>query len=224
MINAAISRENISDSNGHHNFLQTGNFASHSHVQLHPHTQSHFLGNRHGAHIHSYASKKSHKISVGPHGKFVGNSVFQKLASNRNTSATGVGVGIGGDGCTGGVMDTSSVTSTTNCANPLVHPTEGRKSKLRRFNSHDTCTNMFSVADFEHARLARRNDIELNQRLQRHVRNNYKDDRSDFAAYYNGRLRILSSGLSTSDCSNADARLLKQNNNVSAYVFSANVK
>jgi len=45
-----------------------------------------------------------------------------------------------------------------------------RKPKLRRFNSHDTSSNMFSVADFENARLARRNEIELNQRLARRLR------------------------------------------------------
>eukprot|EP00099_Drosophila_melanogaster_P007771 NP_001260445.1 B4, isoform C [Drosophila melanogaster] len=45
-----------------------------------------------------------------------------------------------------------------------------RKPKLRRFNSHDTSSNMFSVADFENARLARRNEIELNQRRARRVR------------------------------------------------------
>ncbi|KAI8042607.1 uncharacterized protein LOC128263268 isoform X1 [Drosophila gunungcola] len=45
-----------------------------------------------------------------------------------------------------------------------------RKPKLRRFNSHDTSSNMFSVADFENARLARRNEIELNKRLERRLR------------------------------------------------------
>lgn len=45
-----------------------------------------------------------------------------------------------------------------------------RKAKLRRFNSHDTSSNMFSVAEFENARLARRNEIE-NQRLARRLRN-----------------------------------------------------
>ncbi|XP_030554776.1 uncharacterized protein LOC115758342 isoform X1 [Drosophila novamexicana] len=48
---------------------------------------------------------------------------------------------------------------------------EARKPKLRRFNSHDTSSNMFSVADFENARLARRNEIELKQRLARRQRN-----------------------------------------------------
>ncbi|XP_054083954.1 uncharacterized protein LOC105212045 [Zeugodacus cucurbitae] len=55
---------------------------------------------------------------------------------------------------------------------PLGHfaAVEGRKPKLRRFNSHDTSANMFSVADFENARLARRNEIEMKQRLARRMR------------------------------------------------------
>ncbi|ALC39093.1 B4 [Drosophila busckii] len=48
---------------------------------------------------------------------------------------------------------------------------EARKPKLRRFNSHETSSNMFSVADFENARLARRNEIELKQRMARRQRN-----------------------------------------------------
>ncbi|KAH8404932.1 hypothetical protein KR222_011059 [Zaprionus bogoriensis] len=48
---------------------------------------------------------------------------------------------------------------------------EARKPKLRRYNSHDTSSNMFSVADFENARLMRRNEIELKQRLARRQRN-----------------------------------------------------
>lgn len=51
-----------------------------------------------------------------------------------------------------------------------------RKPKLRRFNSHDTSSNMFSVAEFENARLARRNEIELSQRLARRLRSTAKWD------------------------------------------------
>ncbi|KAM8715137.1 hypothetical protein ACLKA7_002218 [Drosophila subpalustris] len=47
---------------------------------------------------------------------------------------------------------------------------EARKPKLRRFNSHDISANFFSVADFENARLARRNEIELEQRMARRQR------------------------------------------------------
>lgn len=44
---------------------------------------------------------------------------------------------------------------------------DGNKAKLRRFNSHDTSANMFSVTDFENARLARRNELELTRQKQR---------------------------------------------------------
>jgi hypothetical protein len=48
---------------------------------------------------------------------------------------------------------------------------DGNKAKLRRFNSHDTSANMFSVADFENARLARRNELELVRQKQRYKMN-----------------------------------------------------
>ncbi|XP_055680799.1 uncharacterized protein LOC129788613 isoform X2 [Lutzomyia longipalpis] len=45
-------------------------------------------------------------------------------------------------------------TSQTNLPLQIITTQEGHKPKLRRFNSHDTSANMFSVADFENARLA----------------------------------------------------------------------
>lgn len=48
---------------------------------------------------------------------------------------------------------------------------DGNKPKLRRFNSQDTSANIFSVADFENARLARRNELELVRQKQRHKMN-----------------------------------------------------
>lgn len=45
-------------------------------------------------------------------------------------------------------------------------PDNSRKFKLRRFHSHDTSSNIFSVADFENARLARRNEMEMKKRIQ----------------------------------------------------------
>lgn len=45
-------------------------------------------------------------------------------------------------------------------------PDNNRKFKLRRFHSHDTSSNIFSVADFENARLARRNEMEMKKRIQ----------------------------------------------------------
>lgn len=46
------------------------------------------------------------------------------------------------------------------------YPENGRKMKLRRFHSHDTSSNIFSVEDFENARLARRNEMEIKKRMQ----------------------------------------------------------
>lgn len=45
-------------------------------------------------------------------------------------------------------------------------PDNSRKFKLRRFHSHDISSNIFSVADFENARLARRNEMEMKKRMQ----------------------------------------------------------
>lgn len=50
--------------------------------------------------------------------------------------------------------------SQTNLPLQIVTGRDGHKAKIRRFNSHDTSANMFSVADFENARLARRNEKE----------------------------------------------------------------
>ncbi|CAD7086262.1 unnamed protein product [Hermetia illucens] len=69
---------------------------------------------------------------------------------------------------------------------------EGHKPKLRRFNSHDTSANMFSVADFENARLVRRNEIEMKQRQQQRL-----------------KMNSLSSG---GDCSTGDSKGSKYSN------------
>ena len=62
--------------------------------------------------------------------------------------------------------------SQTNLPLQIVQPSrDGNKAKLRRFNSHDTSANMFSVADFENARLARRNELELVRQKQRYKMN-----------------------------------------------------
>jgi hypothetical protein len=63
-------------------------------------------------------------------------------------------------------------TSQTNLPLQIVQSSrDGNKPKLRRFNSHDTSANMFSVADFENARLARRNELELVRQKQRYKMN-----------------------------------------------------
>lgn len=78
---------------------------------------------------------------------------------------------------------------------------EGHKPKLRRFNSNDTSANMFSVADFENARLARRNEIEIKKRqLSRY------------------KMNSLSSG--TGDCSTGDSKGSKLSSDVSVHRHS----
>lgn len=63
---------------------------------------------------------------------------------------------------------TAFTSSQTNLPLQIVQSSrDGNKPKLRRFNSHDTSANMFSVADFENARLARRNELELVRQKQR---------------------------------------------------------
>lgn len=85
--------------------------------------------------------------------------------------------------------------SQTNLPLQILTSQEGHKPKLRRFNSHDTSANMFSVADFENARLARRNEQEIKQRQQ----NRYK-------------MNSLSSG---GDCSTGDSKGSKFSSDVS---------
>lgn len=85
---------------------------------------------------------------------------------------------------------------------------EGRKPKLRRFNSHDTSSNMFSVADFENARLARRNEIELKQRLARRMRANGS------GAAFGGSEANFANGF-VGDYSTSDSKLSKYSNDVS---------
>lgn len=74
-------------------------------------------------------------------------------------------------------------TSQTNLPLQIVTSSaqEGHKPKLRRFNSHDTSANMFSVADFENARLARRNEIEMKQRQQQRLKMNSLSSGGDYS-------------------------------------------
>lgn len=94
------------------------------------------------------------------------------------------------------------------------HHPEGRKPKLRRFNSHDTSTNMFSVADFENARLARRNEIEMKQRLQHRMKIN-----SLSSCGSSGGLGIGSGGGGCGDFSTGDSKGSKYSNDVSEEMF-----
>lgn len=226
MNNVAISGGNLNGTNIHQTFLATGNFGSHPHLHVH--------GHGHGSHVYTYANGKQNGVSSGLAGSFVGNPVYYLMTSNGSTTgAAGVGLGVGSGGCIGGqqhhgIVNTSNVTSTSKHAGPLAPPTaataaahrlphltEGRKAKLRRFNSHDTSSNMFSVADFENARLARRNEVELKQRLQRRMRNSYTDGRSGFTSSSKCGLGILTNGLNIGDLSNGENRFFKHNNDVS---------
>lgn len=97
----------------------------------------------------------------------------------------------GSTGVGGGVVGVGPSSSSHH--HPGMGAQEGRKPKLRRFNSHDTSANMFSVADFENARLARRNEIELKQRMQQQRM----------------KMNSLSSG---GDCSTGDSKGSKYSN------------
>jgi hypothetical protein len=91
---------------------------------------------------------------------------------------------------------TAFTSSQTNLPLQIVQPSrDGNKAKLRRFNSHDTSANMFSVADFENARMARRNELELVRHKQRY------------------KMSSLSSGC---DSSTGDSKGSKLSNEVSA--------
>lgn len=93
----------------------------------------------------------------------------------------------------------SIFTSQTNLPLQILTPSQdGHKPKLRRFNSHDTSANMFSVVDFENARLARRNEIE---------RQKYK-------------MNSLSSG---GDCSTGDSKGSKFSNESNPEPLPANI-
>lgn len=109
--------------------------------------------------------------------------------------ATNAGT-VNGGGSSNMAMSRSALfNSQTNLPLQIITAQEGHKPKLRRFNSHDTSANMFSVADFENARLARRNELEIKQRQQ----SRYK-------------MNSLSSG---GDCSTGDSKGSKFSNDVS---------
>lgn len=92
--------------------------------------------------------------------------------------------------------------SQSNLPLQIVTARDGHKAKIRRFNSHDTSANMFSVADFENARLARRNELE--NALLMKQKNRYK-------------MNSLSSG---GDYSTGDSKGSKFSNEVSWKMFS----
>ncbi|XP_037928062.1 uncharacterized protein LOC119662503 isoform X2 [Teleopsis dalmanni] len=100
-----------------------------------------------------------------------GNPVLFLMSSNGNTGAIGHAHSGRQNSSSAGHFALSKTVNATGSGAPIgLSYVEVRKPKLRRYNSHDTSSNMFSVADFENARLARRNEIELQQRLQRRAR------------------------------------------------------
>ncbi|XP_055851643.1 uncharacterized protein LOC129915942 isoform X2 [Episyrphus balteatus] len=134
-----------------------------------------------GNHHHSSSHHQASATVAVTAANVVGNS----SGGGATPSGKQTGVGVGG----GGV----SASSHHSHHHPGMGAQEGRKPKLRRFNSHDTSANMFSVADFENARLARRNEIELKQRMQQQRM----------------KMNSLSSG---GDCSTGDSKGSKYSN------------
>ncbi|KAL9925453.1 imaginal disc development protein B4 isoform 1-T2 [Glossina fuscipes fuscipes] len=163
----------------------------------------------------------------------VNNPVFYLMTSNGNMGAVGSGGGHS-------AISTSNVTSNAKHTGAMLAPAttvagahhthshhahhhhphhglhhlaEGRKAKLRRFNSHDTSSNMFSVADFENARLARRNEIELKQRLQRRMRNCFGSNSVGGGLIGNANSNsALATGNISCDYSTGDSKTSKYSN------------
>lgn len=135
--------------------------------------------------------QKQLQQQIGKKGKFKQNPMFflAKIGHNMNIASSNNPPPIGTN-----LISSNSIASTfnsqTNLPLAIVSSSgrDGHKPKLRRFNSHDTSANMFSVAEFENARLARRNEIESAALLRQRQR--YK-------------LNSLSSG---GDCSTGESK------------------
>lgn len=179
------------------------------------------------AHPH-YNSKHGSSGCVSAATNSTTNPVFYLMGSNGNTGAASGG----GGGNAGGAISASNMNSNNKHTNgafmgphhPAVHHphsqhklhplAEGRKAKLRRFNSHDTNSNMFSVADFEYARLARRNEIELKQRLQRRMRHGYGGSGAGLSAGGTSGGQGLQTANASADYSTGDSKASKNSNEV----------
>lgn len=135
--------------------------------------------------------QKQLQQQLGKKGKFKQNPMFflAKIGHNMNIASSNNPPPLGTN-----LISSNSIASTfnsqTNLPLAIVSSSgrDGHKPKLRRFNSHDTSANMFSVAEFENARLARRNEIESAALLRQRQR--YK-------------LNSLSSG---GDCSTGESK------------------
>ncbi|XP_055600002.1 uncharacterized protein LOC129749140 [Uranotaenia lowii] len=145
------------------------------------------------------AQQQQKQQQLGKKGKFKQNPIFflAKIGHNMNLTNGPNPAGAGAAMAMGTNSIASTFNSQTNLPLAIVSSSgrDGHKPKLRRFNSHDTSANMFSVADFENARFARRNEIEtaaiLRQRQQRY------------------KLNSLSSG---GDCSTGESKGSKLSN------------
>lgn len=134
---------------------------------------------------------------------FVNKSTNQHhgVATINSNGGTAIATAAGGQANSGsgaamGLSRSTLFNSQTHLPLQIMTTQEGHKPKLRRFNSNDTSANMFSVADFENARLARRNEIEIKKRqLSRY------------------KMNSLSSG--TGDCSTGDSKGSKFSSEVS---------
>ncbi|XP_050100634.1 uncharacterized protein LOC126581189 [Anopheles aquasalis] len=133
-------------------------------------------------------------------GKFKPNPMFLLAKIGQNLAPGGAGAVAGGTGIgtatDGSLAAASTFNSQTNLPLQILQPTgggrDGGKPKLRRFNSHDTSANMFSVAEFENARMARRNELENAALLRQRQR--YKLN------------SLNSSGAGGGDCSTGESK------------------
>ncbi|XP_075149121.1 imaginal disc development protein B4 [Haematobia irritans] len=164
-----------------------------------------------------YNSKHSSSTCVNTSNNSATNPVFYLMANNGNNGVA--------TGASASNMSSNSKLSNGAYKGPhhpaaahhprsqhgLHHLAEGRKAKLRRFNSHDTSSNMFSVADFEYARLARRNEIELKQRLQRRTRHGYSGSGSGLSSCAANGVGSQTSNVS-GDYSTGDSKTSKNSN------------
>lgn len=146
---------------------------------------------------------KNGTINHPPPLYFVNKSTNQHhgVATINSTGGTVTATAAGGQataaGAAMGLSRSTLFNSQTHLPLQIMTTQEGHKPKLRRFNSNDTSANMFSVADFENARLARRNEIEIKKRqLSRY------------------KMNSLSSG--TGDCSTGDSKGSKFSSEVSS--------
>lgn len=164
-------------------------------IKSSPHMAKHTSGSTPISLSGTATSKSQQKISKN--GTLSQNPLYFLTKSTLNAAnggtVNGTATASGGNNL---AMSRSAVfNSQTNLPLQILTSQEGHKPKLRRFNSHDTSANMFSVADFENARLARRNEQEIKQRQQ----NRYK-------------MNSLSSG---GDCSTGDSKGSKFSSDVS---------